>query len=120
VAEMLEASRRHRDRVSIVRFDAIVLDTEATMRSLAEFLKIDFDRQLTVPTFNRHPTGPNSSYEMGSTELATEPLERYREVLSKDQQEFVRRECEELYEEALAFLSDPNREEPAGEPAAVA
>jgi hypothetical protein len=86
------------------------------MRSLADFLNIDFDPQLTVPTFNRHPTGPNSSYEIDSTALVTGPVERYKEVLSKERQEFVRRECEDLYEEALATLSAPAR----GEPAAIA
>jgi Sulfotransferase family len=119
VAEMLEASRRHRERVSIVRFEALVRDTEATMRNLADFLKIDFDPQLTVPTFNRHPTGPNSSYEIPRTGLVTDPLERYKKHLSEEQQEFVRGECEALYEEALSVLSDGDRGEPAGEPAAA-
>jgi hypothetical protein len=116
VAEMMEAARRHGDRVAIVRFEGLVLDTDTTMRSLAAFLNIDFDPQLTVPTFNRHPTGPNSSYDINSTALVTDPVERYKEVLSKERQQFVRRECGELYEEALAFLSDPAR----GEPAAIA
>jgi hypothetical protein len=118
VLEMMEASRRHRERVSIVRFDALVRDTEATMRHLANFLKIDFDPQLTVPTFNRHPTGPNSSYETRRTGLVTDPLERYKKHLSKEQKEFVRRECLALYEEALSVLSDGDRGKPAGEPAA--
>jgi hypothetical protein len=118
VLEMMEASRRHRERVSIVRFDALVRDTEATMRHLANFLKIDFDPQLTVPTFNRHPTGPNSSYETRRTGLVTDPLEHYKKHLSKEQKEFVRRECLALYEEALSVLSDGDRGKPAGEPAA--
>jgi hypothetical protein len=105
IAEMREASGRHRERVLIVRFEGLVLDTEATMRPVADFLAIDFDPQLTVPTFNRQPIGPNSSYDLSATGLVTDPVERYKEELSEKQQDFVRRECQELYEEALASLT---------------
>jgi hypothetical protein len=105
VGEMLEASRRHGERVRIVRFEALVLDTEAPMRSLAEFLDIRFDIQLTAPTFNRYPMGPNSSYELSGTGVATESLDRYQQVLSSEQQDLVRRECEPVHQEALAHVA---------------
>ena len=54
---MLEAERRYGDRVCIVRFDELVLDTAATMRRLADFLEIEFDPRLTTPTFNGYPVG---------------------------------------------------------------
>jgi Sulfotransferase family len=74
--EMLEAERRYWERVSIVRFERLVLDTAATMRHLADVLGIDFDERLTTPTFNGYPVGPNSSYDASSTGVLTDPVER--------------------------------------------
>jgi hypothetical protein len=101
--EMLEAGRRYGERVCVVRFEELVLDTSAAMRRLAEFLGIDFDPVLTVPTFNGYQVGPNSSYETSQTGVLAEPVERYKELLSDEQQEQIRSECEELYHEALAL-----------------
>jgi hypothetical protein len=101
--EILEADRRHGGRVCVVRFDELVLDTSGAMRRLAEFLGIDFDPQLTVPTFNGYPVGPNSSYETSQTGVLTDPVERYRELLSDEQQQRIRDDCEDLYQEALAL-----------------
>jgi hypothetical protein len=101
--EMLLAKRRYEERVCVVRFEELVLDTPATMRRLAGFLGIDFDARLTVPTFNGYPVGPNSSYETSETGVLADPVERYKELLSDEQQELIRGECEDLYHEALAL-----------------
>jgi hypothetical protein len=101
--EMLEAERRFADRFRVLRFEELVLHTEAAMRDLAGWLGIDFDERLAVPTFNGYPVGPNSSYEMRETGVVSEPVDRHRELLSDEQQDLIRRECEELYEQALAL-----------------
>jgi Sulfotransferase family len=101
--EIIEADRLYGERVCIVRFDELLLDTPGTMRRLADFLEIDFVPQLTVPTFNGYPVGANSSYKERRTGVVTDPVKRYKKVLTGEQQEFVREECEELYQEALAL-----------------
>ena len=101
--EMLEADRRYGERVCIVRFDELVLDTAATMGRLADYLGIDFDPLLTTPTFNGYPVGANSSYGTGSTGVVTDPVERHKELLSAEQRELVGGECEELYQEVLGL-----------------
>jgi hypothetical protein len=73
------------------------------MRRLADFLDIEFDARLTVPTFNGYPVGPNSSYETSETGVLADPVERYKELLSDEQQDLIRSECEDLYHEALAL-----------------
>jgi hypothetical protein len=103
--EMLEGKRRYEERVSIVRFDDLVRDTLGTMRGLADFLGIDFDPQLAVPTFNGYPVGANSSYGTTDTGVVMDPVERYKEVLSIGQQELVRSECEGVHEEVLAVAA---------------
>lgn len=114
-AEMLEATRRYEERVCIVRFDQLLLDTLGTMRGLADFLGIDFDQQLATPTFNGYPVGANSSYGTSDTGIVTHPVERYRKVLSTEQQELIRSECEDLHQEVLALVEG---QAPAGKRAA--
>jgi hypothetical protein len=101
--EMLEAQRRLGDRFRAVRFEELVLDTSGVMRRLADWLGIDFDERLLTPTFNGYPVGPNSSFQTSQTGVVSEPVERYRELLTDEQQEHIRGECEELYTEALAL-----------------
>jgi Sulfotransferase family len=105
--EMLVATRRHGERTSIVKFDELLLDTEGAMRRLAGFLDIDYDPQLTVPTFNRNPVGANSSYDVTRTGVVTDPLSRHTKLLSSKQESVVRSECWELYEEALGLAGQP-------------
>jgi hypothetical protein len=101
--EMLEADRRFGERVCVVRFDELVLETANAMRRLADWLAIDFEPQLAAPTFNGYPVGPNSSYETSQTGVVTDPVERYKKLLSDEQQELVRSECDDLYRQALAL-----------------
>ena len=100
--EMLRAAGEYGPRVHIVRFDELLTDTPATMRALAEFLEIEFDEVLTTPTFNGYPVGANSSYVVTETGVVSDPVERYRELLSEEQQTLIKERCEELYEAVLA------------------
>jgi Sulfotransferase family len=99
--QMRRAAETHRNRVFIVRFDELVLDTWGTMSRLADFLDIDFDPILVTPTFNRYPAGANSSYSVKKTGVVPDPVERYKQVLPPDQQKLIRDECWELYQEVL-------------------
>ena len=101
--EMLGAEGRFGEQVCVVRFDELVLDTAGTMRRLADWLGIDYDERLAVPTFNGYPVGPNSSYETSQTGVVTEPVERYKQLLSDEQQELIRSECDDLYSQALTL-----------------
>jgi hypothetical protein len=103
--EMLEAQSRLGERFYAVRFEDLVLDTAGAMERLAEWLEIDFDERLAVPTFNGYPVGPNSSFETSETGVVTEPVERYKRVLSPEQQAQIEGECGELYREALALTA---------------
>jgi Sulfotransferase family len=105
--EMLTAARRYPDRVMIVRFEELLLDTETAMRRLAGFLEIAFDPQLLVPTFNRYPVGANSSYEVRDIGVVAEPTTRFEQLLSREQREMIATECEERYWQVLAFTSAP-------------
>jgi hypothetical protein len=107
--EMIEAKERHAELVCVVRFDELVRDTEATMRALAAFLGIDYDPVLATPTFNGYPVGANSSFEVSATGVVTDPVERYKEILSASERKRILRETQELHEQALALATRPKR-----------
>jgi hypothetical protein len=102
--EMVEAYRRYPDRVCLIRFSELLLETEDTMRTLADFLRIDFDPCLVVPTFNGYPVGANSSFKTEETGVVTDPVKRHKKLLSAEQQQLVSTECDDLYREALAAV----------------
>jgi hypothetical protein len=102
--EMLRASRGFKEQVRIVRFDDLVLKTKDTMRGLAKFLEITFDPVLAEPTFNGYPVGANSSFAEDRTGVISDPVERYKDVLSEEQIKLVSSKCEKLYEQVVAIL----------------
>jgi hypothetical protein len=103
--QMRRAAEEHRKQLFIVRFDELVLDTAGVMGRLAAFLDIEFDPILTTPTFNRYPVGANSSFGVGRTGVVTDPVERYKRVLSEEQQKLIRDECWDLYEAVLELAN---------------
>lgn len=115
--EMIEAKQGERgDRVTIVRFDDLVRDSEGVMRLLCEKLGIDFDDGLTEPTFNSRPIGANSSYATTQNQggVINAPLTRHKKVLSDEDARQVEEECEPLHQQALELA-----ERPAKAPAAA-
>lgn len=81
--EMAAAKRERPGQVFVLTYEAIVQDSERTLRALADWLGIAWNPLLMCPTFNRLPTVPNSSYAMTQTGIRTESLERWRDVLDR-------------------------------------
>ena len=89
------------DRIVIVSFRDLLAAPEATMRSLAAWLGIDFVPTMREPTFNGLPIAPNSSFRPADAPVSTEPLERGRRELSAEDSALVDARAAELYERAL-------------------
>jgi hypothetical protein len=82
-AEEIRAAKAETpELVFVLTFEGLVSDPERVMATLADWLGIEWNPILLVPTFNRQRTVPNSSYSLKETGIAQEPLERWREVLS--------------------------------------
>ena len=74
---MLRNKERYGDRVCLIKFEDLVGKTTAVMRYLTEFLGIDFDDILLVPTFNKFPIKANTAFKVESHGLVNGPLSRY-------------------------------------------
>jgi len=76
--------KKYGERVCIIRFEDLVGKTEAVMRSLAEFLDIEFDRSLLIPTFNRFPIKANTSFESEQHGIMRSTLARHKTLSEED------------------------------------
>ena len=97
------ALRLHGERpeaVAIVPFEALVGDTERTMKALAEFLGIEFTDDLLEPTLNGQATKANSSFPVESAGVIEGPLSRSEQLPAADRTE-IERELGELHTQAL-------------------
>ena len=91
---------RYGDRVRIIKFEDLVGKTEAVMRYLAEFLGIEFDDSLLVPTFNKFPIKAHTSLKVENHGIGNSPLSKDRTLL---EQEFdtIERMTRETYSRVL-------------------
>jgi hypothetical protein len=93
-----ERKQAQRDRgVRIVPFEALLRDTEGTMRRVAAWLGIHFRPELLQPTFNGRPIRANTSFSDVEAIVSPRPLERAREELSAEDVAYIDGRCGELY-----------------------
>lgn len=88
------------DGVAIVPFEALVGDTERTMKALAEFLGIEFSDDLLEPTLNGQATKANSSFPVEGSGVIEGPLSRSEQLPAEDRAE-IERELGELHTRAI-------------------
>jgi Sulfotransferase family len=97
------ALRLHAERpdgVAIVPFEALVRDTERTMKAVAEFLAVELTDDLLAPTFNGRATKANSSFPVEGAGVIAGPLSRSEQLPAEDRAE-IERELGELHTQAL-------------------
>ena len=83
-------------RYCIIKFDDLVLETESTMRFLAQWLGISFDSMLTTPTFNTAPVQANSSFPVATTGIIAETTGR-QNMLAKTERDYIESVAMPLY-----------------------
>jgi hypothetical protein len=80
----LESVARYGDRVVVLTYEQLVLDTERTMRRLAERIGIEMSPTLLLPTFNGRPIRANSVDAVEEYGILQERVEAYRETLDPE------------------------------------
>ena len=71
---MLWNKKKYGDSVCLIKFEDLLGKTEAVMHYLADFLGIEFDDILLVPTFNKWPTKLNTSFSPAGHAIAGSQL----------------------------------------------
>lgn len=83
-SEIAAAKRERPERALVITYEGLVQDSERVMRGVAEWLGIAWSPILLVPSFNRLPVRPNSSYDLTATGIRDEPVERWRNTLEPE------------------------------------
>ena len=92
----LRNKEKYGERVCIVRFEDLVSKTESVMSYMADFLGINFDNILLVPTFNKCPIRANTSFNAEQHGIVASTLSRYK-VLSEEELKIIEKMTEDIY-----------------------
>jgi Sulfotransferase family len=98
----IEAHERHPGRVVVVSYEALVRDTETTMRRIADRIGITMAPTLLVPTFNGRPIGANSSFGVEGQGVLPERADAWRASLDEATAAQIEALSDNLYERAQA------------------
>jgi hypothetical protein len=88
--------------VIVVVYEALVGETEATMRRVADRIGISMTDSLVTPTFNGMPIRANSSFPVDRPGILRERTSAYRDALDDPTLERIEALGGELYERARA------------------
>jgi Sulfotransferase family len=98
----IEAAQRFGDRVLLLTYENLVLDTEKTMSAVADRLGIAFSPALLEPTFNGRPIRANSSHAVGRHGVLADRVDSYRSALDSGTIARVEELVGDAYERAVA------------------
>jgi hypothetical protein len=88
------------ERVCIIKFEDLIHDPGSVMHYLAEFLEIEFDPVLLMPTFNKSAIRANTSFKEEKTGIVKSTLARH-ETLSAAEISMIVEMTQEVYSSAL-------------------
>jgi hypothetical protein len=103
---MLKNKDKYKDRVIIISFEDLIQNTEPVMRSIADFLDIEFDDILTVPTFNKLPIVANTSFKVETANIMHGTLSRYQ-TLTQKELDIIDKMSHDIYEKVLGVADRP-------------
>jgi hypothetical protein len=86
----------------VVSYEALVRDTETTMRRIADQIGITMAPTLLVPTFNGRPIGANSSFGVEGQGVLPERADAWRASLDEATAAQIEALSDNLYERAQA------------------
>jgi hypothetical protein len=98
----LVAASEYGDRVVLVTYDQLVLETGPTMRRIAERLGIAMSPILLEPTFNGRPIRANSNFAVDGHGILRERTTAYRDLLDADAVARIEEAAGDIYERVNA------------------
>jgi hypothetical protein len=101
----LDALAQYGERVVVLTYEQLVLETEATMRALAERLGIAVSAVLLEPTFNGRAIRANSIEPVEQRGVLRERVDAYRTSLEPEQAALIAERAGDRYERAAAAAS---------------
>jgi sulfotransferase family protein len=103
----LQALERYVERVVLLTYEQLVLETEATMRLISERIGITMSPVLLEPTFNGRPIRANSSGSVERYGILREQTSAYWDSLDPKKAELIAELAGDRYERAAASAARP-------------
>jgi hypothetical protein len=97
----VRAKRKYGDRACVVKFEDLVLRTEATMRHLAGLVGIGWDASLLTPTFNMRPVEANSALAQKGGAVDSGSASRGAGRLSDPERQEIQSLTRQVYDRVL-------------------
>ena len=97
---ILRNKKLYGDRIRLLKFEDLVTETETVMRSLAEFLNIEFEDILLVPTFNKSPIKAHTSFKVENHGILKGTQSRYK-TLTEAELEIIEDMTGDIYSRVL-------------------
>jgi hypothetical protein len=96
----LGARERFGERVLVLTYEQLALDTEATMTRIAAAAGITMSPTLLTPTFNGRPIRANSSNPVERYGVLRDRVDAYRQALGRETIAYIDEQAGELFERA--------------------
>ena len=97
---MIRNKEAYKEAVCIIRFEDLIQKSKQVMQYLSEFLGIEYNDTLLVPTFNGMPIKANTSFDENRDGIIKNTVERYK-TLSSEEIGIIEKETGELYDTVL-------------------
>ena len=96
----LWTKERFADRTCLIRVEDLVNKAESVMPYLTEFLGLEYDPILLIPTFNSEPISIDDSFKLAAVEVVKRHRKDYPN-LDKDQSKIIAKMTEDDYQKFL-------------------
>ena len=103
----MQARERFGERVLLLTYERLVLETEAAMREVAARVGISMLPVLLEPTFNGRPIRANSSDAVQRFGILPERVSAYRDSLDADTVARIEKLAGDLYEQSASLGPPP-------------
>jgi len=110
------AAGRFEERVILLTYENLVLDTEQTMRRVAAALGLTMSPTLVEPTFNGFPIRANSSEPVSRYGVIAERASAYRDSLDEETIGRIEQLAGDAYGRAAEVAQSDARRQAIGEP----
>jgi hypothetical protein len=81
---MLRNKKLYGDRIRLLKFEDLVAKTEAVMRYLANYLDIEYEDILVIPTFNQSPIKAHTSFKVENHGILDGTQSRYKTLTASE------------------------------------
>ena len=90
----------------IILYEDLILNDEKTLKGICGQISLNFHKGMLVPTFGKKVWGGNSSFGKMPAKVSSQNLEKYKEVLSQDEQDKVDQVLLDIYKAFKGKLND--------------